>query len=154
VLSQSHAVPATAIGASGGSVAPKRDRRRYLTKVDRRSRLGLRIKELTRLFTEATGGSPTPLRKLKIARAAELTALAEKARGDFMRDGLATLSDIAAIERKADLAVRALGLADDPPAPLESPAPRGAKRSRAASAAQPKPGSLAEHFAKPPSASS
>jgi hypothetical protein len=85
----------------------KRVRRRSLTKIDQRGRLGKRIAELTALFTGATGGDPSPILKMRIAQAAELTALAEQARGDHMRGGGTT--DIVRLERAAASAVRALG---------------------------------------------
>ena len=99
-----------------------------MTKIDKRLPLGKRIVELTAMFTAAVG-ELTPLRKLKVEKAAQLTAIAELARGDFMRDGKGTLDDIVRLERKADQAVRALGLTE----------------------AKPKPTSpLAEHFSRPP----
>jgi hypothetical protein len=97
------------------AVAPKRDRRLTLTKIDRRGRLGKRVAELTGMFAAAVGGEQTPMRKLKVEKAAQLTALAELARGDFMRDGKGTLDDIVRLERKADQAVRSLGLTDAKP---------------------------------------
>jgi hypothetical protein len=100
-----------------GGAAPKRDRRLTLTKIDKRGRLGKRVAELTAMFAAAVGGEQTPMRKLKVEKAAELTALAERARGDFMRDGKGTLDDIVRLERKADQAVRALGLNEAKPRP-------------------------------------
>ena len=67
---------------------PKRDRRRCLTKVDKRTAFGRRIMDLRAMFADTFGAEQlTPLRLLKIREAAELKAIAEKARGDFMRDG-------------------------------------------------------------------
>jgi hypothetical protein len=83
---------------------PKRDRRLTLTKIDKRGRLGKRVAELTAIFAAAVGGELTAMRKLKIEKAADLTAMAEQARGDFMRDGKGTLDDIVRLERKADQA--------------------------------------------------
>ena len=97
------------------TVAPKRDRRLTLTKIDKRGRLGKRVAELTAMFAAAVGGEQTPMRKLKVDKAAELTALSELARGDFMRDGKGTLDDIVRLERKADQAVRSLDLNDAKP---------------------------------------
>ena len=108
--------------------SPKRDRRLTLTMVDKRGRLGKRIAELTAMFAAAVGGEQTPMRKMKVEKAAQLTAIAELARGDFMRDATGTLDDIVRLERKADQAVRALGISE----------------------AKPKPTSpLAAHFARP-----
>jgi hypothetical protein len=55
----------------------------------------------------------TPLRLMKIREAAELKAIAEKARGDWMRDGDGCLDDIVRIERKAELAVQSLNIVED-----------------------------------------
>ena len=78
------------------------------------------------MLTAALGSVElTPMRRMKIEQAAQLTALAELARGRFMRDGEGTLDDIVRLERKADSAVRALGI-------VESKA---------------KPASLADYFA-------
>jgi hypothetical protein len=86
----------------------KRDRRRTLTRIDQRSRLGKRIAELKLLFSGALGGDPSPVRELKIERAAQLSALAEQARGDILRGGKGT-GDIVRLERAAAAAVRGLG---------------------------------------------
>jgi hypothetical protein len=105
--------------ASSAVVAPKprRSRKRTLTTVDRRTRVWKRIAELTALFTAALGVEATPLRRMKIEQAAQLTALAEIARGRFMRNGDGTLDDIVRLERKADGAVRALGVVESKPKP-------------------------------------
>jgi hypothetical protein len=100
---------------SDGSPAPKRSRAKLLTKVDRRSQLGKRIVELTQMFSAAIGGELTPMRRLAVDKAAQLTAIAEQARGAFMRDGVGTLDDIVRLERKADQAVRALGTIEAKP---------------------------------------
>lgn len=120
MLSQSQAV-----------ARPKRDRRVCLTKVDKRTAFGRRVMELRSVFAETFSQAElSPLRLLKIREAAELKAIAEKARGDFMRDGVGNLDDIVRIERKADLAVRALHIVDAGAAKATSP--------------------LAAHFASPP----
>jgi hypothetical protein len=93
----------------------KRDRRRTLTKIDQRSRLGKRIRELTVLFSGALGGDPSSILKLKIDQAAQLSAIAELARGDHMR-GKPT-GDIVRLERAAASAVRALGDLEAKPRP-------------------------------------
>jgi hypothetical protein len=99
----------------GAAVAPKRVRRLTLTKVDKRGRLGKRIAELTAMFAAAVGGEQTPMRKLKVEKAAQLTAIAELARGAYMRDAQGSLDDIVRLERKADQAVRALGMTEAKP---------------------------------------
>ena len=90
--------------------APKRDRRQLLTKIDGRGRLGRRVAELTAMFTDAVGGELTAMRKLKIEKAAQLTALSELARGSFMRDGAGNLESILLAERRAAAACRAVGI--------------------------------------------
>jgi hypothetical protein len=94
--------------ASSG--APKRDRTRTLTKVDRRSVLGKRVVELVRVFTEASDGPWTALRKLKVRTAAENVAVAELARGRLMRGEGGELSDVITAERRAAAACRAIGI--------------------------------------------
>ena len=90
--------------------APKRDRRLTLTKIDKRGRFGKRVAELQALFESAITGEISPMRRLKVEKAAQLTAIAELARGDFMRDGRGTLGDIIPAERRAAAAARAVGV--------------------------------------------
>jgi hypothetical protein len=112
------------------ALKPRRSRAVTLTRVDKRSCLGKRIAELTAMYLAALGHADlSPLKRLKVDEAAQLKALAEKARGDFMRDGTGCLDDIVRIERKASAAERALGIVERAPKPA-SP--------------------LAEHFSRPP----
>jgi hypothetical protein len=111
----SSAVAAPLAGRQADGNTPKRDRRLTLTKIDKRGRLGKRVAELTAMFAAAVHGEQTPMRKLRVEKAAELTAMAEQVRGDYMRDGNGTLDDIVRIERKADQAVRSLGITDAKP---------------------------------------
>jgi hypothetical protein len=107
--------------------------------VDKRTVLWRRIIELRGVFmaTLADGGIElSPVRELKVEEAAQLKALAEKARGEFMRDGVGSLDDVVRIERKADAAVRAIGL---PP-----------ERS---GTSRPSVGAIAARYAKPEGAS-
>lgn len=92
----------------------KRDRRRLLTKVDKRTAFGRRLAELKRLYIEALGGEAelSPIKRKRVEEAADLRATAEKARGDFMRDGVGTLNDIVRTERAARSAERALGIVE------------------------------------------
>jgi len=90
--------------------------------MDKRTFVWRRIVELQELFTAAVIGDAggahdelTPLRKLRIEQAAQATAVAEMARGKFMRNG-GDLSDLATVERRADLAIKRLGLQDKPAA--------------------------------------
>jgi hypothetical protein len=110
--------PQGAASSAAGAPKPRRSRKRTLTTVDRRTRIWKRIAELTALFTAAFGGvEATPIRRMKIEQAAQLTALAEIARGRFMRNGDGTLDDIVRLERKADSAVQALGVVESKPKP-------------------------------------
>ena len=97
-----------------GGAAPKRDRRRRLTKIDRRSRLGLRIDELKALYESAfPAGELTPLRRERIGEAAQLKAMAEAERGAWMRgEAKCDLDELIRLERRAVQAVRALGLSE------------------------------------------
>jgi hypothetical protein len=96
----------------GGGVAPKRIRpRRRLTKVDRRNRVGRRIDELKSLFTAALADrEPNPMLAHKVGQAAELLAMAEKGRGDYLRGEHCQLDDVVRAERRAEAAVAALGI--------------------------------------------
>jgi hypothetical protein len=89
---------------------PRRSRAKQLTFVNKSTRIGKRIAQLTALFEGAVAGEVSPLRKLKIDKAAELTALAEQARGAFMRDGTGSLEDVLLCERRAAAAARAIGI--------------------------------------------
>ena len=97
------------------SASPKRDRRLTLTRIDKRGRLGKRIVELTAIFAAAVGGELTPMHRLKIQRAAELGALAELARGAYLRGEGGDLHEVIRAERKADQATRALGISEAKP---------------------------------------
>jgi hypothetical protein len=116
--------------------SPKRDRRLTLTRIDKRGRLGKRIAELKAIFIAALGDGAelSAMKRLRVEEAAQLKALAEQTRGDFMRDGRGTLDDIVRCERKADQAVRALGLSEAerrPPSPLAAHFAQPAKAARA-----------------------
>ena len=52
------------------------------------------------------------MKRLRIGEAAQLKALAELARGDYMRDGAGSLDDIVRVERKASAAESALGIVE------------------------------------------
>jgi hypothetical protein len=93
----------------------KVDRRKLLTKVDGRSAVGLRIAELTRMFAASLGDRPmTAALKMKVERAAQLTAFAETARGRWLRGESSDRVDgICTAERLASAAVAKLRLADD-----------------------------------------
>jgi hypothetical protein len=99
-----------------GSDAPKRDRRGRLTKIDGRRLIGKRIDELKALFTsEFSADDLTPMRRMRIAEAAELRAMAEAERGAWMRgEAKCSLDELVRLERRADQAVRKLGLEERP----------------------------------------
>jgi hypothetical protein len=101
---------------------PRRSRAKRLTTVNRSTRLGKRIDELKALFTETLGEDAlTPMRRMRIAEAAELKAGAEVERGKWMRgEARCDLDELVRLERKADQAVRALGIVETPP---ETPKP-------------------------------
>jgi hypothetical protein len=109
------------VRGQAASGAPKRIRRRLLTKVDKRNRVGRRIEELKTLFLAALADrEETPMLAHKVRQAAELLAMAEKARGDYLRGEHCQLDDVVRAERRAEGAVGALGIreASSKPAPL------------------------------------
>lgn len=112
------------------SAKPRCSRAIVLTRVDRRTALGKRIAELTAIYTSALGSDDalSEMKRLRIGEAAQLKALAERARGDYLRDGSGSLDDIVRVERKASTAERALGIVE--------------KRGRPTSP-------LLEHFSRP-----
>jgi hypothetical protein len=84
------------------------------SKFDGRSELGRRVRDLANGFAEQLGGWPALSDTLaaNVRKAAELTALAEKARADALRDGNATPTILLMVrlEGAANRAVRALQL--------------------------------------------
>jgi hypothetical protein len=104
------AVEANKAALKAAPNAPKASRRRTLTQIDKRGRMGRRIGELIRMFNEASSGSPSPLRQLKIQSAAELLAVAEQARGALIRGESGNLSEVTAAENRAAAACRAIGI--------------------------------------------
>ena len=114
----SPAAPKTNQSGAGDTPKQRRSRRKDLTVTDKRGRVYRRIRELEVLFLqtfEGAGVPLTPMRRMRIAEAAQLKALAEKARGDTLRGGAGSLDDVVRIERRADAAVRAIGLPSDTP---------------------------------------
>jgi hypothetical protein len=99
---------------------PKRCRAKPLTKVDRRSVAGKRIGELKALFLAALADrEQTPMLVHKVGQAAELLAMAEKGRGDYLRGEHCQLDDVVRAERRAEAAVAALGIRE--PAKPQTP---------------------------------
>jgi hypothetical protein len=100
----------------------KVDRRRLLTKIDGRGRVALRIAKLKALFaTSLADREMTPWLDHKIGQAAELLAMAEKGRGDYLRGEHCQLDDVVRAERRAEAAVAALGIREAKPKGEESP---------------------------------
>jgi hypothetical protein len=113
------AVPSQGAHPAADAPKPRRSRAIVLTRVDRRTALGKRIAELTAIYVAALGGidAISPIKRLKVADAAQLRALAELARGEHLRAGSGVLDDIVRIERKASAAEKALGIAEKPDKP-------------------------------------
>jgi len=115
--------PSAAIARSDAArilakAGPRKPRKRP-AQVDGRTILGKRVDELRALFTaEATraGREMTPMLKLLVEQAASALALAELARGRYMSGDGDRLSDLATVERRADQALRRIGLPPDKPA--------------------------------------
>ena len=90
--------------------------------MDKRGRLYLRIVELTKAFEAELGPDLTPMQRLRLEQVAHLMAIAEEARGRWMRWEGETLHDIVRAERAALLAMRELGLAVTPATRGRAPA--------------------------------
>lgn len=108
------AAPTVAQREGDGTPAPRRDRRLTLTRVSRRTRMGKRIGELTALFASAfSAADMTPMRRERIAEAAQLKAMAEAERGAWMRgEAKCDLDELVRLERRAVAAVKALGISE------------------------------------------
>jgi hypothetical protein len=106
------AVQAPAKSRTGGA-KKYWSRAKGLTHVDKRTVTWKRICELQALFTGELvrgGVELTDMRRYLVQAAAEAVALAEHGRGKFLREGGGDLSDVVSAERRADAAVRRLGL--------------------------------------------
>lgn len=112
-------VSGTDTGATPTRSGYKRQRHRF----DRRCRLGRRIVELVRTYTDALGGAkaiPSHL-KAEVEAAAELTATAEQERARYAKGQPVSLEDIVRVENAAARARQRLGLdtlTSKPQAPL------------------------------------
>jgi hypothetical protein len=104
-----------------------------LAQIDKRTRFGRRVSELASDFTEALGGRVGVSRVLatKIADAAQLKAIAEQVRADYLGGNKVTLGHLIRVERRADNAVNALGIVE-PEKPTGVKAYLGAKQQVAA----------------------
>lgn len=76
--------------------------------------MGKRIGELTALFASAfSAADMTPMRRERIAEAAQLKAMAEAERGAWMRgEAKCDLDELVRLERRAVAAVKALGISE------------------------------------------
>ena len=94
--------------------APKRDRRRTLTRIDKRLPLGKRVVALKALYESMFSAAElTPLRREQIAEAAQLKDLAEIERGGWLRgEGRCNLDELVRLERRAASAVKGLGIVE------------------------------------------
>jgi hypothetical protein len=108
-----------AASSSPGVVKRRRIRvtKRELTDVDKRSIMWKRIVELRKVFTDAilsAGLDMSPVRAMRLETAAQSVALAEVARGKFLRGETVDLSAVISAERRGDMAMKRLGLNDAP----------------------------------------
>jgi len=80
--------------------------------IDGRSQLGRRVRDLAESFAAQLGGWPTlsDTMAANVRKAAELTALAERARADALRDGSVDPLGLVRLEGATGRAVRALGI--------------------------------------------
>jgi hypothetical protein len=128
------ATPMQSSASAGDRPKPRRSRAQSLTHLDKRGRLAKRIAELKAIYVAALGGSEglSPIKRLRVDEAAQLKALAEQVRGEYLRTGAGVVvDDIVRLERKASAAERGLGIIETPVAQSESP--------------------LVAHFSRPPS---
>ncbi len=93
---------------------PKRSRVRTPTTLDGRTIVFRRVAALRALFSTSlaeAGLELTPMRRMRVETAAQTLALAELARGKYLRgEGDADLDEVIRAERRADSAVKRLGL--------------------------------------------
>ncbi len=97
----------------------RRSRAKTLTWVHPQTRLGRRIAELKAIYIEALGGDAalSDLHRLKVAEAAQAKAMAEHARGRYLRGEGETLNQVIRAERRASMAERALNIVERAPKP-------------------------------------
>jgi hypothetical protein len=114
--------------------------------VDGRSAIAKRRLELFDIYSGALGGPAglTEGQRIDIRRASELTALAESARAQAMREGFGDASQLSAmvrLESTAARAVRALGIKPDsgpkPPSIAEYAARKAAEKAASKPAGDP-----------------
>lgn len=69
----------------------------------------------SQIYTAALGSADlSEMKRLRIGEAAQLNALAELARGNYMRDSNGSLDDVVRVERRSSAAERALGIDERP----------------------------------------
>jgi hypothetical protein len=107
-------VDVAVMDAQPADAVPRKRRRRApsIARVDRRTKLARRVRDLATSYTHFFGNDAglTPILRADILRAAELTALAEAARGAALRAGTVDIESLARLEGAADRAVRRLRL--------------------------------------------
>jgi hypothetical protein len=98
----------------------RRRPRRKPTRLDHRTRVGRRSRELRKHYTAALSGREQTIELITaISRAAELVALAEDLRARMLRaDPKANADDVVRMQRVADLAVKRLNLPNASSKPL------------------------------------
>lgn len=106
-----HSVMSATSQPIAGDRPVKRRRRLPRGPFDRRTRIARRRDALVKTFTAQLADEVTPALALKIVAAAELVALAERYRGQFMSGASdVPLDDLIRLERLSSTAVRSLGL--------------------------------------------
>jgi hypothetical protein len=90
----------------------------FLGRIDGRSRLARRRKDLVAILIDALGAPPTHLQQIQIRRAAELTAAAEVLRAKVLSGEASRhlLEALTALEGEARRATRELGIDGKPQA--------------------------------------
>jgi hypothetical protein len=108
----------TAMRADPVADMPLKRRRRapVIGRIDHRTKQGRRVQELIACFTSYFGGDAklTPIMRSNIARAAELTALTEAARGAALRMPCFDIENLTRLESTCDRAIRRLALPSMP----------------------------------------
>ena len=101
--------------ADNAAEAPRSRRRTKADLFDKRTRAWRRRQALVAIFTAAVATPITEPMRLKIDTAAELAAIAEHARADYLAGkGVVTLDDLVRVENQAAKAERALGIGRTP----------------------------------------
>lgn len=101
--------------APSANVPVKRRRRAAdISRIDHRTKVGRRVAQLVKHFSNFFGGKLTPIMLANIQRAAELITLSEAARAAALRAPVFDVENLTRLESTADRAVRRLALPDKP----------------------------------------